>query len=386
MPSSERCSAPVLSVHKAARYGTGWSGLRLALIFYVLTQGLAHATVRAEVVTEPSAHDKASVPVAEGTYRSEAEWQALEARLQAAKDAAAQLEATLSARDAEIAALTSDRDELASSLRTLQSAFSKQKRLIEEGVVSDARDREAAAAAQERLEAEKAAVERALEQANADIAKKRSIITAKEAAHAQAAEEAAQRLGEREAEGERLRADLEQSGRNIGRLETRLQTLEETHTGALAAIDRLQDKLDVNRRALADAEAQLSETRQALVDIQSRLPENLGGRVTADQAREAAAGRMAALRGLYDQRASMTEEAWQASVRDLERQIQDQQQLLGQALSATTLYRVQPSDTLGKVSARFYGRSNRWSEIFEANRHLLQDPDRVLPGMTLIIP
>jgi nucleoid-associated protein YgaU len=53
---------------------------------------------------------------------------------------------------------------------------------------------------------------------------------------------------------------------------------------------------------------------------------------------------------------------------------------------ARAIYRVRPSDTLGGIGMRFYGDSTRWREIYEANRQVLPDPNRLTPGVTLVIP
>jgi LysM repeat protein len=49
-------------------------------------------------------------------------------------------------------------------------------------------------------------------------------------------------------------------------------------------------------------------------------------------------------------------------------------------------YVVQAGDTLSAVSRRFYGDASRWQVIFEANRALLKDPDRIYPGQVLRVP
>ena len=66
----------------------------------------------------------------------------------------------------------------------------------------------------------------------------------------------------------------------------------------------------------------------------------------------------------------------------LEGSIRDEQFMLAQSLSARSVYRVQRDDTLARISLTVYGTANRWPEIFEANRHLLENPDRVFPGMS----
>ena len=49
-------------------------------------------------------------------------------------------------------------------------------------------------------------------------------------------------------------------------------------------------------------------------------------------------------------------------------------------------YTVQPGDTLGKISKRFYGTSRRYMDIYNANRDVLSSPSRVEVGQTLRIP
>lgn len=49
-------------------------------------------------------------------------------------------------------------------------------------------------------------------------------------------------------------------------------------------------------------------------------------------------------------------------------------------------YTVVAGDNLSKISKHFYGKSNHWQEIFEANRDTLKDPDHIYPGQVLTIP
>lgn len=49
-------------------------------------------------------------------------------------------------------------------------------------------------------------------------------------------------------------------------------------------------------------------------------------------------------------------------------------------------YTVAPGDTLSGIAQRFYGDPGRWRTIYEANRAVLGDPDRLKSGMKLKIP
>lgn len=49
-------------------------------------------------------------------------------------------------------------------------------------------------------------------------------------------------------------------------------------------------------------------------------------------------------------------------------------------------YKVQSGDTLSKVAKRFYGDSNKYRQIFDANRDVLKDPDKISVGQELNLP
>src|SRR5436190_22490849 len=54
--------------------------------------------------------------------------------------------------------------------------------------------------------------------------------------------------------------------------------------------------------------------------------------------------------------------------------------------NAQRTYTVQSGDTLSKISKQFYGNANEYTKIFEANRDVLKDPDKISSGQTLKIP
>ena len=49
-------------------------------------------------------------------------------------------------------------------------------------------------------------------------------------------------------------------------------------------------------------------------------------------------------------------------------------------------YTVQKGDTLSAIAQQHYGKASRWHAIFDANRDLLDDPDRIQPGQVLKLP
>ena len=53
---------------------------------------------------------------------------------------------------------------------------------------------------------------------------------------------------------------------------------------------------------------------------------------------------------------------------------------------AARSYTVQAGDSLSKIAKQFYGDANQYMKIFEANKDKLSDPDKIKPGMDLVIP
>jgi nucleoid-associated protein YgaU len=54
--------------------------------------------------------------------------------------------------------------------------------------------------------------------------------------------------------------------------------------------------------------------------------------------------------------------------------------------SESKWYTVKAGDTLSKIAKDFYGNANQYPAIFEANRPMLTDPDKIYPGQMLRIP
>lgn len=49
-------------------------------------------------------------------------------------------------------------------------------------------------------------------------------------------------------------------------------------------------------------------------------------------------------------------------------------------------YQVQKDDTLQKISKKFYDSYSKWTRIYEANKDVIKNPDRITPGITIKIP
>lgn len=58
----------------------------------------------------------------------------------------------------------------------------------------------------------------------------------------------------------------------------------------------------------------------------------------------------------------------------------------GSATTSVRIYTVSSGDTLSKIAKQFYSDANQWPRIFDANRDILSNPDRISPGQHLRIP
>jgi len=50
------------------------------------------------------------------------------------------------------------------------------------------------------------------------------------------------------------------------------------------------------------------------------------------------------------------------------------------------MYTVVAGDSLSKIAKHFYGNAGKYTVIFEANKPMLKDPDKIYPGQVLRIP
>ena len=56
------------------------------------------------------------------------------------------------------------------------------------------------------------------------------------------------------------------------------------------------------------------------------------------------------------------------------------------AAAAAKVHVVEKGDTLGAIAKKYYGKAGAYMKIFEANKDILTDPDKIKPGQKLRIP
>ena len=66
--------------------------------------------------------------------------------------------------------------------------------------------------------------------------------------------------------------------------------------------------------------------------------------------------------------------------------VDDQITVTEPVLKAARFVVVKKGDTLSAISLAVYGNANQYNKIFEANKPMLKDPNKIYPGQTLRIP
>ena len=64
----------------------------------------------------------------------------------------------------------------------------------------------------------------------------------------------------------------------------------------------------------------------------------------------------------------------------------DDQLTVSEPAPEAQFYTVQSGDSLSKIAKEYYGNAMKYPVIFEANKPMLTDPDKIYPGQVLRIP
>lgn len=66
--------------------------------------------------------------------------------------------------------------------------------------------------------------------------------------------------------------------------------------------------------------------------------------------------------------------------------VDDQMTVAQGTAPAASMYEVKAGDTLSKIAKSVYGDANSYQKIFDANKPMLTDPNKIYPGQQLRIP
>lgn len=144
-------------------------------------------------------------------------------------------------------------------------------------------------------------------------------------------------------------------------------------------VARLSDELIAARQAHV-------ELAEHLAAAQAQIPTADGGHLTAEMARQAATEALAVFNAARQAADGAADPALAQALTEAETALRRQQFSVAQTIDAQGVYRVRASDSLALIAGRIYGSSTHWQALFDANQHVLADPDQLAPGLTLVLP
>ena len=188
---------------------------------------------------------------------------------------------------------------------------------------------------------------------------------------------------------------LEAKANRVEEVSTEKQTLEEQLTRTREQMAKFQNELRLVEEENFILEKAVTESNQKLVTAkESQLAEmallrnSLAPQDGGSASLESIGPRAKAA---YDQYVKLIRNKksrpadWKRQLEKAKETLHDVQALAGRILDAKGLMMVQPGQTLSSIAYQFYGKSD-WNRIYQANSHILKSPDRVEPGITLVIP
>jgi len=66
--------------------------------------------------------------------------------------------------------------------------------------------------------------------------------------------------------------------------------------------------------------------------------------------------------------------------------VEDDVELYAEPIQEYQDYTVSKNDTLQKISFKFYGTTKKWKKIYDVNKGVIKNPDKVYPGTKIKIP
>jgi len=323
-------------------------------------------------------------------------------------------EATLETARADLDRVAAERDRLMADLQRTRDDLAQRERTI--GDLTGQRDRlEQAAGEAERqaadLRAELAATVAERDRLSTESSRLRAELDQRTAELAQVRGErdgAMQSLAATRAE---LQSELSALSAMTGerdRLSARLAQTEDRLAETQGALDASrvttagleQDLVQAGRRdadrqsTIARLQAELRESEDGrrqlqgmIAELKAGLPPQLGGSATLDQLHRDAAAIAGRMRSMHQTlRRQPDNRSLQQAYGEAASRLRGRQLLIAGETGASGLYRLRPEDTLAVVASRTLGDGKHWPRLYEANRHVLDDPDRLIPGLTLVLP
>ena len=129
----------------------------------------------------------------------------------------------------------------------------------------------------------------------------------------------------------------------------------------------------------------VGESREAASNAVSKRIQDLG--LSVDRLKVEVDGEKAVVSGTAASQAEREKAVLAAGNTQGVAQVDDQLSVASpEPESPSQYHRVVSGDTLSKIAKQYYGDTSKYPEIFEANKPMLKDPDKIYPGQVLRIP
>lgn len=151
----------------------------------------------------------------------------------------------------------------------------------------------------------------------------------------------------------------------------------------VAAMQAAKKEAEAAKKEAEAARQEAALAKQQAAEARARADQELARRQEAELRVSRAEADLKNTRAQADQEILNRQKA-EARVKELEAEVARLQQELAQAQVRT--YVVKSGDSLSKIAQQFYGDAKRWTEIYEANKDKIKDPNLIHPGQELRIP
>lgn len=149
---------------------------------------------------------------------------------------------------------------------------------------------------------------------------------------------------------------------------------------------RLDAEVSELRESASESATRAGALEEELATLRAGLPSRLGGSASLPELRQAAAELAGQMREMHARlRRQPDDESLHQAYDAASRELGDVQLKIAGETDAAGIYRLQPTDTLSALAHRHMLNGN-WRVIYDNNRYVLDDPDRVIAGLTLVMP
>ncbi len=199
-----------------------------------------------------------------------------------------------------------------------------------------------------------------------------------------------QRIAELEQQHKSQQQSLEQLKAEQGQrqqLASQQSQMEQQLTEATQKQQSLTTQLTESQAETARLRSQVEQLTASEAALKAKLTTADGGSITAEQI----IAHLTTQLPLYvtaDRNHRLHPEVaeYQTQLAQITAEIDRQQYQLAYMKQARAVVRVRKGDTLAKLALNALGNGNRWRSILESNRHLIDNPDLLIPGLPLLIP